>query len=239
MGRFNLDEYSPVEERIGMFYADHPEGRILTAIERLDPPLIVIRAEIYRTLDGPVWATGHAYEKEGEGNVNRTSYIENCETSAIGRALANAGYHGKRDGAPRPSREEMEKVERMERASNGTAPSPASVQHFEMACPACDGPMWDNRESKRNPKQPDFKCKDKEGCDHAIWLGTWERDLRAAVTTALADGYLGDDERLLMEERWVEGDPAWLSRIAARLDELRRAALAEVEPAMSGEEVLP
>lgn len=39
-----------------------------------------------------------------------------------------------------------------------------------MKCPKCDGPMWDNRESKRNPKAPDFKCKDRDNCDGAIWL---------------------------------------------------------------------
>lgn len=116
MGAFNPDDYAPVEERITLFYAAHPEGRILTNIAHIDPPLVVFRAEVYRDADDTrPWATGYAYEKEGEGHVNRTSYVENCETSAIGRALANAGYHGSRDGkkAPRPSREEMEKVERM------------------------------------------------------------------------------------------------------------------------------
>lgn len=126
MSRFNLDDYAPVEERIGMFYSDHPEGRILTAVERLEPPLVVFRAEVYRDGDDErPWASGYAYEKEGAGHVNRTSYIENCETSAIGRALANAGYHGKRDGMPRPSREEMEKVERM--GSTPATPPPSEV----------------------------------------------------------------------------------------------------------------
>ena len=39
----------------------------------------------------------------------------------------------------------------------------------EAACPKCNGPMWDNRATKKNPKQPDFKCKDKAGCDGVIW----------------------------------------------------------------------
>lgn len=127
MSRFNLEDYSPVEERIALFYGDHSEGRILTSVERLEPPLVVFRAEVYRDAsDERPWATGYAYEKEGDGNVNRTSYIENCETSAIGRALANAGYHGKRAGSPRPSREEMAKVERMGGGSprgNGSVPA--------------------------------------------------------------------------------------------------------------------
>lgn len=123
MGRFNLDDYAPVEERIGVFYEQHPEGRICTYIERLEPPLVVFGAAIYRHADDlHPWANGFAYEKEGEGHVNQTSYIENCETSAIGRALANAGYHGRREGAPRPSREEMQKVERMGGTPAGHTP---------------------------------------------------------------------------------------------------------------------
>jgi len=57
-------------------------------------------------------ATGYAEEVRGAGNVNRTSHVENCETSAVGRALANAGYAGS-DVNKRPSREEMSKVQRM------------------------------------------------------------------------------------------------------------------------------
>jgi hypothetical protein len=65
--------------------------------------------EDYRSLR----ATGYAEEVRGEGNVNRTSHVENCETSAIGRALANLGYAGS-DMTKRPSREEMQKVQRMQ-----------------------------------------------------------------------------------------------------------------------------
>jgi hypothetical protein len=70
----------------------------------------VIRAELW--LDDVCVATGYAEEVRGAGNVNRTSHVENCETSAVGRALANAGYAGS-DVNKRPSREEMSKVQRM------------------------------------------------------------------------------------------------------------------------------
>lgn len=185
MGAFNLDNYTPVEERIGMFYGDCPTGRILTTIERLDPPLCVIRAEVYRNSDElRPWATGYAYEMEGGTNVNRTSYIENCETSAIGRALANAGYHGKREGSPRPSREEMEKVERM----NG--------QHVsnECHCPKCGGVMYDNRADKPGPAYPDFKCKDKKcltnGKQSAFWWKNVVEQVSALATTAVGAGLM-------------------------------------------------
>jgi hypothetical protein len=63
--------------------------------------------------------TGYAEEVRGAGNVNRTSHVENCETSAIGRALANCGMAGS-DMTKRPSREEMSKVQR-QTTSNGPA----------------------------------------------------------------------------------------------------------------------
>jgi hypothetical protein len=66
---------------------------------------------------GNMIATGYAEEVRGAGNVNRTSHVENCETSAIGRALANCGMAGS-DMSKRPSREEMAKVQR---TSNGPA----------------------------------------------------------------------------------------------------------------------
>ena len=113
MGRFNPNDYATVEERLTEFWNAHPDGRVATDLVRLDPPMVVFRAEVFRgPLDPHPAAVGYAYEKEGDGMVNKTSYIENCETSAVGRALANLGLHGKK-GAPRPSREEMEKVQRM------------------------------------------------------------------------------------------------------------------------------
>jgi hypothetical protein len=214
MSKFSLDDYAPVEERISLFYEGHPEGRIHTTVERLDPPLVVFRAEIYRDAeDTRPWATGYAYEKEGEGHVNRTSYIENCETSAIGRALANAGYHGKRDGSPRPSREEMEKVERMD--SKPAAPEPDDM----IDCPKCGGPCFDNRQDKRSPKSPDIKCKDKE-CGHAVWLKTWRDDLLKSLADAHAAGVIDAEQRDKAEAVAKGESPAKMLELMKRLDTL-------------------
>jgi hypothetical protein len=70
----------------------------------------VFKAELW--LDDVLISTGWAEEVRGQGNVNKTSHVENCETGAVGRALANAGMAG---GSleKRPSREEMSKVARM------------------------------------------------------------------------------------------------------------------------------
>lgn len=108
---FNLDDYEPVAARHARWLADHPTGRTITHM--LSAPgadVCVIRAELW--VDDQLMATGLAEEIRGQGNVNRTSHVENCETSAVGRALANAGYAGS-DVNKRPSREEMSKVQRM------------------------------------------------------------------------------------------------------------------------------
>jgi hypothetical protein len=110
MPGFNLDNYETVEDRLVKFWADHTDGRINTSIHYYDDTRILVRAEVYFDREDvrPV-ATGYAEELRGASPVNRTSHAENAETSAIGRALANCGYAAK--GA-RPSREEMEKVQR-------------------------------------------------------------------------------------------------------------------------------
>jgi len=102
---FDLSNYEAVEDRIDKFYKSHANGRILTEIHLLDATQVIFKALIY--LGDELVATGFAMEKEGSSPVNKTSHIENAETSAIGRALANYNYAKK--GA-RPSKEEMRKV---------------------------------------------------------------------------------------------------------------------------------
>lgn len=110
MSPFNLADYEPVEERLARFWKDHPKGRVHTELVNGSHAgeSVVIVASIYKIAsDEHPAATGHAQETPGSNPVNKTSWIENCETSAIGRALANMGYAPK--GA-RPSREEMAKA---------------------------------------------------------------------------------------------------------------------------------
>lgn len=85
-------EYAEVNERIKAFWQLCPEGRIETNIYSLENGMCVIKACVYESIeDERPRATGTAYEKEGSTFINKTSYIENCETSAVGRALGNAG----------------------------------------------------------------------------------------------------------------------------------------------------
>jgi hypothetical protein len=110
MSPFNLADYEPVEERLARFWNDWPQGRVHTELvgNGHAGESVVMLAEIYKDkADLHPDATGHAQETPGSNPVNKTSWIENCETSAIGRALANMGYAPK---GHRPSREEMAKA---------------------------------------------------------------------------------------------------------------------------------
>jgi hypothetical protein len=128
-----IQDYITVAERIEKFYERYPEGRIITHIIEHDAErgFILLRAEIYRNADDVLPAsTGHAYELKSEGYVQRTSYIEVGETSAVGRALAMAGFEVRRGIA---SREEMEKSAKMAREAPAAreqvkAPAPATTQ---------------------------------------------------------------------------------------------------------------
>jgi hypothetical protein len=105
---FNLADYEPVEVRLEKFIKDYPLFRIATELEVVEATRYIVKAYLFKdTSDSVAWATGYAEETVTSRGVNQTSALENCETSAIGRALANAGYAPK---GKRPSREEMTKV---------------------------------------------------------------------------------------------------------------------------------
>ncbi len=121
---FNLADYEPVEVRLEKFIKDHPSFRIATELEVVEATRYIVKAYLYKDAsDGVAWATGYAEETVTSRGVNQTSALENCETSAIGRALANAGYAPK---GKRPSREEMSKVV----AQKPVKPSVADVQDY-------------------------------------------------------------------------------------------------------------
>ena len=84
-------EYAEVNQRVKAFRMVYPSGTIKTDMESNENGVCVFRAGIYSE-DGVLLGTGTAYEKEDSSFINKTSYIENCETSAVGRALGMAGF---------------------------------------------------------------------------------------------------------------------------------------------------
>ena len=107
-----MDNYEPVADRIAKFWAKHSNGRIHTEVVLINETEIVIKASIYTDReDARPAAIDFAQETRNSSAINKQNFIENCSTSAIGRALATLGFQPKRDGkAVRPSQEEMLKV---------------------------------------------------------------------------------------------------------------------------------
>src|SRR5690349_10285321 len=100
----------PAVDRITLFYARFPTGRIITRLISRTEHEITVQAFVFRSVEEErPSATGLASEREGDGDVNTVACLENTETSAVGRALANLGFTA---SAHRPSREEMQKAVR-------------------------------------------------------------------------------------------------------------------------------
>lgn len=159
-----LDDYEPVEDRIRKFWDDHKNGRIATTVISAGDGQYVVQAAVYRDVtDEYPAASGLAEEQVTSSGVNKTSALENCETSAIGRALANLGYAAK---GKRPSREEMSKVD---------APAPDAPS---FACPACGGNVYDNRAENYGTKKPLWKCSNKtcKGGKGGYSWASWDDD---------------------------------------------------------------
>lgn len=109
---FDLSKYSDVNTRLALFWEQYPNGRIHTEIVLINEQQVVIKASAFTDREDPRPASiDFAQESVTDRGVNSTSWVENCSTSAIGRALATLGFSPK--GGARASIEEMQKVVRV------------------------------------------------------------------------------------------------------------------------------
>jgi pyruvate/2-oxoglutarate dehydrogenase complex dihydrolipoamide acyltransferase (E2) component len=148
--RFNPDEYITVSERIEKFYAKFPQGRIITTVmeHSQETGFILMRAEVYREPDDALpAATGHAYELRSAGHVQAGSYVEVCETSSVGRALALLGFEVRRGVA---SREEVIRGAKKQQAA-AAAQAPARP---ERPAPAAETPAQAPEKAPTPPAAP-------------------------------------------------------------------------------------
>lgn len=122
---FNLDNYEPVAARLYRFLENRADQdpRVITHCVEYHPDRVLFRAELY--LGTVCVATGWAEEQRTDRGITAGSMVEVAETSAIGRALANAGLAGS-DPGKRASREEMQKVERWSDKPASTGPQQAT-----------------------------------------------------------------------------------------------------------------
>lgn len=129
-GDSDFSDYAPVSDRITLFYQRYPTGRIVTSLHSRFEREIIFRAFVFRGPSDPTpAATGWASERQGDGEINEVACLENTETSAIGRALANLGFTA---STRRPSREEMDKAARersrlAKRPARVAEPAPAHL----------------------------------------------------------------------------------------------------------------
>lgn len=188
---FNLDEYETVEDRLLKFWKDYPDGRIETELIEAATNRFIVMARLYRTeADQRYWVSGLAFETITDRGVNATSALENCETSAIGRALANCGYATR---GKRPSREEMSKavkdrIIKVEKPSDvwtveeKQMPAPLDealaqlndgiVPEVIPTCPTHNKPCLPNTGNKNGRAWKNYKCPESwpNKCDFIVWM---------------------------------------------------------------------
>lgn len=131
-------DYAEVNQRIKAFRMVYPAGFIKTKIESVENGMCIMTATVgYQDLEGVEFIIGHgtAYEKENSSNVNRTSYIENCETSAVGRALGMAGFGIDTSVA---SYEEVETAIANQEIVQAIPPKPTKEELIDKVVAMCD-----------------------------------------------------------------------------------------------------
>jgi hypothetical protein len=148
---FDLSNYETVDERLHKWWKEFPDGRLETEVVEASNTRFIVICRLFRTeVDQKPYATGIASETVSDRGVNANFALPNCETSAIGRAISNAGLSAK---GKRPSREEMASVNKLQAVSetfsvDRTEPMPISNEEWVKA-------------AQTKPPKPPLVCCDK------------------------------------------------------------------------------
>ena len=140
MAHFDLSLYETVAQRLERWWKEFEDGRIITTIHHYDGSTVIFRAEGYNNEDRLI-ATGYAEEVFGNSPVNKTSFLENCETSAIGRMISNSkiGHTGERASVT-----EMEKVNRVNSTPAPDSFGGATPKQIGFLKSLARGKAWDD-----------------------------------------------------------------------------------------------
>ena len=146
---FNLADYETVDERLHKWWKEFPDGRLETEVVEATNTRFIVICRLFRTeVDQKPYATGIASETVSDRGVNANFALPNCETSAIGRAISNAGLSAK---GKRPSREEMASVNKLQ-----AVPQTFSVDRTEPL--PLSNEDWIKAATKTAPKAPPVCC---------------------------------------------------------------------------------
>jgi hypothetical protein len=157
-------------------------------------------------------------DPQGVGSAN--TYLRRQSLSAVAGIAQEDDDGNAASSAPAPSRQATSAPPaRPTAALSGPMLKRADLDDDMIHCPKCGGPMWDNRIGKTNPKSPDLKCKDKAGCDEAIWLSSWRDDLTRQISVAYSAGAIDVAKRTLMEDAVNSLSPTKLAYTRQRLQE--------------------
>ena len=140
MAHFDLALYETVAQRLERWWAKYDNGRIITTLHHYDGSTVIFRCEGFNNEDRMI-ATGYAEEVFGNSPVNKTSFLENCETSAIGRMISNSpiGHTGER-----ASSTEMEKVNRVNSTPAPDSFGGATPKQIGFLKSLARGKAWDD-----------------------------------------------------------------------------------------------
>lgn len=163
-------KYVQVSDRILYFNEEYPSGCIKTELISYEDKQIVVKALVYPDNTAPMsrYFTGYAQEIEGEGYINKTSALENAETSAVGRALAMMGI-GVIDSIA--SIDEINKANNRPKVNHMPAknivPPDSQNPHIInnlMTCPSIAelGLLWESISTEDKPKYKTIKDNRKE-----------------------------------------------------------------------------